>query len=103
MRKIVGRRGGVACCRSDKVAKCITNLSNFFLNVQSQGADSQRTEGTVTNRARKIAIYSENDLPNARLMQSEQEFICVVFFSALSKNNNHYPTEVKINRNVGYY
>ena len=29
--------------------------------------------------------------------------LCSSFISALLKNNNHYLTDVKINRDVGYY
>ena len=39
------------------------------------GAYSQITQGTVTHRARKIVIYSKNDVPNAWLKQSEYEMI----------------------------
>ena len=40
-------------------------------NRRSQGADSQKNLRYRTYRARKIGTYSENDVPNAWLKQSE--------------------------------
>ena len=45
---------------------------------ETGGQILKRTYGTVTYRARKIGIYSENNVPNAWLKQSELEMIGVM-------------------------
>ena len=56
-----------------KVLKCgpVEPRRRFPLLAWNKGQILKRTYGTVTYRARKIGTYSQNDVPNAWLRQSE--------------------------------